>query len=43
MVIIFHSPFSMNYSDGKIPTMRPLEGERATKWRGGVLYGKSLK
>ena len=27
----------MNYSDGKIPTMRPLEGERATKWRGGAV------
>ena len=37
MVIIFHSLFLMTYSDGKIPTMRPLEGERATKWRGGAV------
>ena len=27
----------MTYSDGKLPAMRPLEGERATKWRGGAV------
>ena len=37
MVIIFPQPFFMTYSDGKFPAMRPLEGERATKWRGGAV------
>ena len=27
----------MTYSDGKIPAIRHLEGERATKWRGGAV------
>ena len=27
MVIIFHSPFLMTYSDGKPPAMRHLEGD----------------
>ncbi len=41
MVIIFPQPFFMTYSDGKLPTMRHLEGERATKWRGGAVRQES--
>ena len=37
MVIIFPQPFFMTYSDGNLPAMRPLEVERATKWRGGAV------
>ena len=37
MEIIFPQPFFMTYSDGKLPARRPLEGERATKWRGGAV------
>ena len=32
MVIIFHSPFFMTYSDGKLPAMRHLEGRNASVW-----------
>ena len=33
----FSTAFFMTYSDGKLPAMRPLEVERATKWRGGAV------